>query len=329
MYGSIKSQVHYLFHASGIKQYGCSKHRAKEEARAAGAGNWHDIGKKLGIYSYNTANAYRDVWIQAFRYAREHFKVRDLEKINGDHVAAFLIAKIQQGVANATFLQYAAALEKLEVALNLYAAKMGKDTTYDFSQGLREARKMAQVQELPRLVGSRAYKRPEAMVQSIAEATFQLVARVQYEGGARVAEVKFGPDQLRGLRPDPVTGEEKGWLAVRGKGGKWREIHVSPATYRQVEAAVRALAPGEKWGIRHQRDAAAYRRALQAACEKVGESYRNKQGESRGSHGLRWNYVQNRYLEIQRADRSLAEALARTSQEVGHQRADITRHYLR
>lgn len=329
MRGGIPYQVHYLFQESGIKQYGNSKHQAKEEARADGAKNWHELGKKLGIYSYNTANAYRDVWILAFRFAREHFNIKDLEKISGDHVAAFLMTKIQQGVANATFLQYAAALEKLEVALNLYAAKMGKDTTYDFSQGLQEARKMAQAQELPRFVGSRAYERPEAVIRAIEDGRYQLVAKVQFEGGARVAEVKLGPDQLRGLRPDPVTQQEKGWLAVRGKGGKWREIQITPATYRQIEAAVQALQSGEKWGIQNQRDADAYRLALQVACEKIGEPYKNKQGESRGSHGLRWNYVQNRYLAIQRAGRSLHEAMARTSQEVGHNRADITQHYLR
>ncbi len=295
----------------------------------AGAKNWHELGKQLGIYSYNTANAYRDVWIQAFRYIREHFRVKDLEKISGAQVAAFLMAKIQQGVANATFLQYAAALEKLEVALNLYAAKMGKDAIYDFSQGIQEARKMAQAQELSRFVGSRAYERPAAVIQALEDERLRLVAKIQYEGGARVGEVKFGPDQLRGLRPDPVTQQEKGWLAVRGKGGKWREIQITPATYRQLEAAVTAVPPGAKWGIQNQRDAEAYRLALRAACEKVGEPYRNKQGESRGSHGLRWNYVQNRYLEIQRAGRSLPEAMACTSQEVGHNRADITKHYLR
>lgn len=30
-------------------------------------------------------------------------------------------------------------------------------------------------------------------------------------------------EQLRGIRPDPVTGEPKGYLEVVGKGGKERE----------------------------------------------------------------------------------------------------------
>jgi len=329
MRGGVASQVHHLFQASGIKQYGNSKHQAKEEARAQGAKTWHEIGKEMGIYSYNTANAYMDVWIQAFRFAKENFGMKDLEKISGDHLAEYLKSKITAGIANSTFLQYAAALEKLETALNMYSKTFQKGNTYDFSEKLKEVRQLAQEQNLARFVGSRAYGRPEDVIKMISDPLYQLVARIQLEGGARVKEVLIGPSQLKGLRTDTITGQEKGWLAVRGKGGKWRELHITPQTYRQVEAKVKALQPGEKWGIQNDKDADAYRLALKKACQQAGESYKNKQGESKGSHGFRWNYAQNRHSEIQRAGRSYHEALAQTSREMGHERADITTHYQR
>jgi len=62
--GSIVEQVQALYRLSGIAQVEHSKHRAKELAQGSGAKTWHEIGKPLVIYSYSTADAYRDVWKQ-------------------------------------------------------------------------------------------------------------------------------------------------------------------------------------------------------------------------------------------------------------------------
>ena len=74
-----------------------------------------------GCYSYSTADAYRDVWRACLGHAKENLGIKDIEKLSGEAVRAFLDSKIDQGVAKATFGQYAAACEKLEVALNRYA----------------------------------------------------------------------------------------------------------------------------------------------------------------------------------------------------------------
>ena len=61
MRSSIVGQVQALYRLSGIAQLGHSKHRVKEFARSYGAKTRHDIGKCFSIYSYSTADAYRDV----------------------------------------------------------------------------------------------------------------------------------------------------------------------------------------------------------------------------------------------------------------------------
>ena len=62
-----------IYHATQLLNimtiFGKSKHQAKEAARAAGARDWHEVGQQLKIYSYNTANLYRSVWIETLRYA--------------------------------------------------------------------------------------------------------------------------------------------------------------------------------------------------------------------------------------------------------------------
>ncbi len=80
MRGSIVGQVQALYRLSGIAQIGYSKHRAKELARSSGAKTWHEIGKRLGIYSYSTADAYRDAWKQLLSYAKSSFGVKKVRE---------------------------------------------------------------------------------------------------------------------------------------------------------------------------------------------------------------------------------------------------------
>jgi len=103
MRGSVVSQVQALYKLSGISRIGHSKHRAKELTWSSGAKTWYEIGKHLGIYSYSTADAYRDVWKQLFSYAKSNFGVGDIEKLNFEIVRSFLHSKIEQGVSKRTF----------------------------------------------------------------------------------------------------------------------------------------------------------------------------------------------------------------------------------
>ena len=103
MRGSIVGQIQALYRFSGISQIGHSKHGAKELARNSGAKTWHEIGKRLGIYSYSTADAYRDVWKQVLSFAKREFGVKDIEKLNAEIVHSFLHSKIEQGVSKKPF----------------------------------------------------------------------------------------------------------------------------------------------------------------------------------------------------------------------------------
>lgn len=94
------------------------------------------------------------------------------------------------------------------------------------------------------------------------------------------------------------------------------------ATYQAVAARVLALAPGQHWGIGNDADRVAYREEIRQACQQLGEEYH-------GSHGFRWDYAQARFQEVQAAGLTYNEALSQVSSEMGHERADITEHYLR
>jgi site-specific recombinase XerC len=279
MRGSIVGQVQALYKLSGIAQIGRSKHEAKELARSSGAKTWHEIGKRLGIYSYSTADAYRDVWKQLLSYAKTKFNVKDIEKLNSEIIHGFLHSKIEQSVSKRTFQQYAAAIEKLEVALNMYSERFNRGNTYNFD--LSSVRAYAKEVYAGEQTPSRTYEFPAELMGALKESVHQLIASIQYEGGVRLDEVRTIREwSFKGIRTDELTGQERGYIEVKGKGGKVREIGVSPDTYNTAKEWVRNF---ERIGF----DERAYRKDLQEAANLTGQEYH-------GSHGLRWNFAQER-----------------------------------
>jgi len=314
MRGSIVGQVQALFKLSGIAQIGHSKHRAKELARNSGAKTWHEIGKRLGIYSYSTADAYRDVWKQLLSFAKREFGVKDIEKLDTEIVHSFLHSKIEQGVSKRTFQQYAAAIEKLEVALSMYSEKFNRGNTYNFD--LSSVRAYAKEVYAEEQTPSRAYESPTELIGALKEPVHQLIASIQYEGGARLDEVRtIRGWSFKGIREDKLTREERGYIEVKGKGGKVREIGVSLDTYDVVREWVKNF---DRIGF----DEKTYRKDLQEAANLTGQEYH-------GSHGLRWNFAQERFHNLMENGYTYEQALAQVSKELGHERADITKYYLR
>lgn len=242
--------------------------------------------------------------------------MKDIEKLTGEHVKSFLEYKIEKGISYRTFQQYAAAIEKLEVALNRYSEVNNRGNFYSFESYIREVREVAK-EILERTNPTRAYENPKDLIKNLTESEHFLMAKMQYEGGARLHEVSLiKQEQLKGIDMDPFTGKEIGKIEVKGKGGYVRDINVSADTYRQVENHIR-----EKGVFKVDKDA--YRADLKSAAEKSEQDYT-------GSHGLRWNFAQERFNELQeKGNLTYEQALKQVSEEMGHHRADITEHYLK
>lgn len=315
MRGNCNYQVQTLYRESGICCIGQSRHAAKEAARSAGAVTAADIAQKTGIHSYNTADSYRDTWRAVLEFARGEFRCKDIEHLTAEHVRAYLEAKIEEGIAQATFANYAAACGKLQQALLLYAERHGTGMRYDFKAAISEARREANA-ELERFSGTRAYSSVQLLISAIGDVNLQLAATIQHQGGARLNEVSLvKAHQLRAISPDPITGDLKGKFAVQGKGGKVRYIAVDPDTYHKLERCIQ-----EHGHFAINKDG--YRSELKIAASASGQDYN-------GSHGLRWNYARERYAEAQQHGFTSDQALVITSKSMGHERSDITLHYLR
>jgi site-specific recombinase XerD len=291
--------------------FGQSKHQAKEKARAAGARDWHEVGQQLKIHSYNTANLYRSVWIETLRYGKEAFVIKNLEKLSAAVVRGFLETKIADGLKYGSFKTYCAALEKLAVGLRQWAQKEEREA-YNWTAEIQAARKEAS-EVLDRMVATRAYQDPEGLVRALSNPVYQTIAAAQYSCGARISELDH-------VRPEQFLGNRQFQIS-RGKGGKdriavFRDSKVYEK-YRQL--VIDHINPD--YG-KFTFDRAAYRQALKAAADQTGQPYT-------GSHGLRWNFAWERFQAIQQNGETREQALVQVAHEMGHNRGDITEHYLK
>lgn len=304
MRGSADWQVRTIFEE--INEIGESKHDAKDEAREEGARTWHEIAQQIGIYSYATYDAYRDTARDIMNHAKEEFGVKDIEKLSPEIVKSFLEEKIDQGVKLATLQTYAAAAEKLGVALNAYSANHDRGNEYNFSPAIAEARADARA-TLDSDQASRAYADPRLLISHMDNPAHQVAAQAQLESGGRLAEVtNIKADQLR---PDNQ-------IHIQGKGGKEYNVQVSPETYRAIQSHM-----DRQDGVFHV-NADSYRADIKQAAFASGQAYS-------GSHGLRWNFAQESMVTYQEQGRTYYEALQDVSHDMGHERIGITEHYLR
>ena len=306
MRGSIVYQVHQVF--AEIIQFGQSKHEAKELAREQGAKTWHEIGKNIAIYSYKTADQYRDIAKDLMNYTKEQFNTKDIEKLESKHIQSYLESKIADGVKYSTFQKYAAALEKLEVALNKYAEShnTGREYHFDLSSVREQAREV-----LERTQVTRAYENPKALIENIQNNDYKIIAQAQYEGGFRISELNHLSE--KNFKEGNI------FQVISGKGGKDREVPLSKETYQALKSLLDKADPADG---KYKFDMNDYRNTLKEAADRSGQEYT-------GSHGLRWNFAQEKFAELQQQGKTYEQALQEVSHLLGHERPDITEHYLR
>ena len=268
------------------------------------------------VSSYKTMESYRRVWNNFFNYLKEHWKIKDFEKIEAQHIEAYMDYKIEYYPSKQYLEKISAALGKLEIALKNFSKNIHKiEKDYDFS--IRQII-LDQARDLKFVANNyhnRAYNNPELLISNLKNSMHQLAAKIQLEGGARIEGVALiKPEQLLGIKTDKVSKTQKGIIFTKEKGGKQGEVLVSLETYAELE---NYISLNSKFKINRQDY---YNDIKQAALisKEISE----------GSHGLRWNFAKRRMFEYGKAGYSYSDSLQQVSYEMKHNRASITEHYL-
>ena len=222
------------------------------------------------------------------------------------------------------------ALGKLEYAVNHYISIHVPDFPRLETENLRlefytKSKKL--LSKSSKVFTNRAYPDPIRLIEAIHDGIFQLQASLQYEGGLRAEGVgapsnrrlknPLTRDGLHGISTDPVTKLPVGVIASVEKGGKETEHFVSIGTYYRLEEYLQKHCKLES-------DYIGYVEAINQAAKKT-----DQYAPGRGTHGLKHNFAQERYLQCIDFGLTHEQALQQTSLETSHFRLRETLTYTR
>ena len=289
----------------------------------------------LGIRSFGSWKVYK---YEAHRFVEfmtgnGRISILDTASVHDDMVVYLeerLAHFVERKRSRQTMETILSALGKCEYAINHYIEIHALDILRLNTEPLRMdfyARSRKLLRKSSKLFDNRAYPDPHRLIAAINDGTFQLQASLQYEGGLRTEGVGAPSNRrlknpltsngLRGISVDPVTGSEVGIVASVEKGGKETEHYVSVATYRRLEEHISRHGKLES-------DYFTYVEAINTAAKATGQY-----APGRGSHGLKHNFAQERYLECINHGLTHEQALQQTSLETSHFRLRETLTYTR
>lgn len=271
------------------------------------------------IASYKTMESYKKVWDNCFNYLKEHWKIKNFELINAEHIEAYFQYKIEYYPTKQYAQKLNSALGKLELALNRYSKEKypNNPIQYDFNIRQNILDNARDLKLVANNYQNRTYQNPLIIIQNLSNPLHQLAATIQLQGGARsegVTLIKL--EQLKGYKIDDITKQTVGVIETKEKGGKVGDILVSPKTYAQLQTYFQQN-PDTNFKIKYQE----YSSDIKTTCQRLNIT-------PKGSHGFRWTFAQNRVREYQKHGYSYEQALQGVSWEMKHFRASITEHYL-
>ena len=268
------------------------------------------------VSSYKSMETYRNIWNNFFNYLLEHWKIKDFEKIESEHIAAYMDYKIEYYPSKQYLEKISAALGKLEIALKLFSKNVSKlEKDYDFSIRQKMLDNARDLKQVANNYHNRAYSNPNFLILNLKDSMHKVAATMQLEGGARLEGVALiKAEQLLGTKVDSITNKEVGIVLTKEKGGKEGEVLVSLDTYTELESYILEY---DKFKINRQK----YYNDLKQAAIASNET-------PEASHGLRWNFAKRRMFEYGKAGYSYEDCLQQVSYEMKHNRASITQHYL-
>ena len=268
------------------------------------------------VSSYKSMETYRNIWNNFFNYLLEHWKIKDFEKIESEHIAAYMDYKIEYYPSKQYLEKISAALGKLEIALKLFSKNVSKlEKDYDFSIRQKMLDNARDLKQVANNYHNRAYSNPNFLILNLKDSMHKVAATMQLEGGARLEGVALiKAEQLLGTKVDSITNKEVGIVLTKEKGGKEGEVLVSLDTYTDLESYILEY---NKFKINRQK----YYNDIKQAAIASNET-------QEASHGLRWNFAKRRMFEYGKAEYSYEECLQQVSYEMKHNRASITQHYL-
>lgn len=277
-----------LSNANGI---GISKTETRANSGLVGQ-NGHRITDKA--HSIKEMQNLRSVTKQYINFVKENYSGKVANNINADSAKAFIQHKAQE-VATSTLNTYISTLAK--VSDNLVKDNIGSLQRTDITN-LRNEHDTYKVHI------DRAYENPQAIVENMRDTPYSLSTELQLEAGLRAAD---------SLDSSKWSINQDNSLTIHGsKGGL--DYTTAPLNNDLIDRVREAQENDYKANYSE------YREAFKEAVTATNQDYT-------GTHGLRYNFAQDRIEELKNEGKTEEEARSQTSLEMGHSRIEITEHY--
>ncbi len=281
-----------MSNANGIGQ---SKSEARASSGIKGA-NGHNVSDKA--HSIKEVQNMRSVTTQFVNFVKDNYDGKVANNINADSAKAFLESKAQE-ISGGSLNTYVSTMNKIADNLNKDGiGDLNREAVQDIKSDLKEAYSLHSEHI------NRAYEDTQAIKDEMQHTPYSLSAELQHEAGLRADDA---------INSSKWSVNEDNTLTVHdSKGGiDYTTTHLSDELIQRVSEAV------ENGYNANYSD---YREALKEAVEATGQEWS-------GTHGLRYNFAQERMEELRENGYSEDEAKGVTSLELGHSRLDITDHY--
>ena len=263
-------------------RFGESKHSAKTEFLRKYEGSksidkfMASFAKSSGIYSHTTFKDYLSKAVEAAKFIKENFSLKDISKINSEMINAFLQSKISEGVSKSTFNSYKSALEKFETVLTLkYSQK------YDFKIKTTELQGKEKLTIKGR-AGYHPYSNPTLIVNQIKSMNIAETHKVAVEL-SQMTGLRLHKALLSGIKINP-----NGILTTQSKGGRIKEMAVSKVIYDKIANLANS---GGVFKL-DSKDYKSILEDLKIAARDTGQSYE-------ACHGFRHSFFLSKSAELQ------------------------------
>jgi len=255
-------------------------------------------GRSPYIHSFSTFDRYMGVAKEFVRDMKE-MGINRLDQVKYEHVREWLESKSEY-VSEKTMKVNMCALEKFFSAVGRedIAESIRKDFQELYSQANPSGR------ALP-------FSDPMKVIDNLKDPAHKVVAELQYLTGTRIGDVK----------KIELDVERKEVHIEGSKGGRDRTIEYSdrPEKFERIQELKAELDKYiEERGWKEIREG--YYEDLKHAVDKAGEVYT-------GSHAFRVTYAIERFEELTSKGYSEKEADQKITQELGHNREEMSRYY--
>ena len=265
--------------------------------------------------SYKTKERYYEAFLRFLRFTAERFHLEKLANLSSKHLAAYVADMQRRRLSPAT------------IKTELSAIRFWHDQIPNARYALPDNQELALER---RVFGEQertwSYREFNWMIGECWKAErpdFEVCIVIGRYAGLRIHEV---------MRMDTAIARaalQDGFLTIKGKGGKVREIPINETIRIELAALLKITPPGQKLFVPAGWDTHSVIHELEAFIRRHRDAVKDEGSERPMTfHGLRHTCAADWYRRLTREGKTPHEACLQVSRWLGHERAEITRIYL-